>query len=104
MGFYTIPTLKTKQVKTMPKRELLNPNQKAEIAKLYSTENYSQEDLGIMHGVSTTTIRRALHEFGLCTFNTEVTPKERSLLDTIKTMHIETVEQLRDVLRKGLQC
>lgn len=88
----------------MSKRELLNPNQKAEIAKLYSTENYSQEDLGIMHGVSTTTIRRALHEFGLCTFNTEVTPKERGLLDTIKTMHIETVEQLRDVLRKGLQC
>lgn len=88
----------------MPKRELLNPNQKQEIADLYRTGEYSQNDLGVMYAVSTTTIRRSLYEFGLCEFNTEVTNKERSLLDTIKAMHIETVEQLRDVLRKGLQC
>lgn len=88
----------------MSKRELLNPNQKQEIADLYRTGEYSQSDLGVMYAVSTTTIRRTLYEFNLCTFNSEVTSKERSLLDTIKTMHIETVEQLRDVLSKGLQC
>jgi len=88
----------------MPKRELLNPNQKQEIADLYSAKRHSQEDLGILYGVSVTTIRRTLHEFNLCTFNSEVTHKERSFLDSIKAMHIETVEQLRDVLRKGLQC
>ena len=88
----------------MPKRELLNPNQKQEIADLYRTGEYSQGDLGVMYVVSATTIRRTLYEFNLCTFNSEVTSKERSFLESIKAMHIETVEQLRDVLRKGLQC
>ena len=88
----------------MSKRELLNATQKAEIADLYRTGEYSQGDLGVMYVVSATTIRRTLYEFNLCTFNSEVTHKERSLLDTIKAMHIDTVQQLRDVLRKGLQC
>lgn len=88
----------------MSKRELLNANQKAEIADLYRTGEYSQGDLGVMYVVSATTIRRTLYEFNLCTFNSEVTSKERSFLESIKAMHIETVEQLRDVLRKGLQC
>ena len=88
----------------MSKRELLNANQKAEIADLYRTGEYSQGDLGVMYVVSATTIRRTLYEFGLCEFNSEVTHKERSFLESIKAMHIETVEQLRDVLRKGLQC
>lgn len=88
----------------MSKRELLNVIQKAEIADLYRTGEYSQGDLGVMYVVSATTIRRTLYEFNLCTFNSEVTSKERSFLESIKAMHIETVEQLRDVLRKGLQC
>ncbi len=88
----------------MSKRELLNAIQKAEIADLYRTGEYSQGDLGVMYVVSATTIRRTLYEFNLCTFNSEVTSKERSFLESIKAMHIETVEQLRDVLRKGLQC
>lgn len=88
----------------MSKRELLNATQKAEIADLYRTGEYSQGDLGVMYVVSATTIRRTLYEFNLCTFNSEVTSKERSFLESIKAMHIETVEQLRDVLRKGLQC
>ncbi len=88
----------------MSKRELLNAIQKAEIADLYRTGEYSQGDLGVMYVVSATTIRRTLYEFNLCTFNSEVTSKERSFLEAIKAMHIETVEQLRDVLRKGLQC
>lgn len=88
----------------MSKRELLNANQKAEIADLYRTGEYSQGDLGVMYVVSATTIRRTLYEFNLCTFNSEVTSKERSFLESIKAMHIDTVQQLRDVLRKGLQC
>ena len=88
----------------MSKRELLNATQKAEIADLYSAKSHSQEDLGILYGVSATTIRRTLYEFNLCTFNSEVTSKERSFLESIKAMHIDTVQQLRDVLRKGLQC
>jgi hypothetical protein len=88
----------------MSKRELLNATQKAEIADLYRTGEYSQGDLGVMYVVSATTIRRTLYEFNLCTFNSEVTSKERSFLESIKAMHIDTVQQLRDVLRKGLQC
>ena len=88
----------------MPKHDLLSPEQKAEIAALYKEGNVSQTDLGITYGVSATTIRRTLYEFGLCTFNSEVTHKERSLLETIKQFNIKTVDQLRSVLSKGVQC
>lgn len=104
MGFYTISNLKTKQVKTMSKRELLNPIQKQVIADKYKNKEATQEELAIEFEVSATTIRRTLYEFGLCTFNSEVTAKERSLLETIKQFNIKTVDQLRSVLAKGVQC
>lgn len=104
MGFYTIPNLKTKQVKTMPKRELLNPIQKQVIADKYKNKEATQEELAIEFEVSATTIRRTLYEFGLCKFNSEVTTKERSLLETIKQFNIKTVDQLRSVLAKGVKC
>lgn len=88
----------------MPKAKVLTPTEKQQVADQYRAGDTSQQDLGIIFGVSTTTIRRVLYEHGLCQFNTEVTHKERSFLESIKAMHIETVEQLRDVLRKGLQC
>lgn len=88
----------------MSKRELLNATQKAEIADLYRTGEYSQGDLGVMYVVSATTIRRTLYEFNLCTFNSEVTSKERSFLEAIKALNIQTVDQLRALVTKGLQC
>jgi hypothetical protein len=88
----------------MSKQKLLTPCEKAQIATQYKAGGVSQEDLGIIYGVSATTIRRTLYEFGLCTFNSEVTQKERSLLDVIKQYGISTAEQLRSVLAKGVQC
>ena len=88
----------------MPKRELLNPTQKQIIADKYKNKEATQEELAIEFEVSATTIRRTLYEFDLCTFNSEVTTKERSLLETIKQFNIKTVDQLRSVLAKGVQC
>ena len=88
----------------MSKRELLNSTQKQVIADKYKNKEATQEELAIEFEVSATTIRRTLYEFGLCTFNSEVTAKERSLLETIKQFNIKTVDQLRSVLAKGVQC
>jgi len=88
----------------MSKQKLLTPCEKAEIATQYKAGGVTQEDLAVIYGVSATTIRRTLYEFGLCTFNSEVTTKERSLLETIKQFNIKTVDQLRIVLSKGVQC
>ena len=104
MSFYTISNLKTKQVKTMSKQKLLTPCEKAEIATQYKAGGVTQEDLAVIYEVSATTIRRALYEYGLCKFNSEVTPHERDLLEVIKQYTIKTAEQLRSVLAKGVQC
>ena len=88
----------------MSKRELLNPTQKQVIADKYKNKEATQEELAIEFEVSATTIRRTLYEFGLCQFNSEVTHKERSLLEVIKQYGISTTEQLRSVLAKGVQC
>lgn len=88
----------------MSKQKLLTPCEKAEIATQYKAGGVTQEDLAVIYGVSATTIRRTLYEFGLCKFNSEVTTKERSLLEVIKQYDISTTEQLRSVLAKGVQC
>lgn len=88
----------------MSKRELLNPIQKQVIADKYKNKEATQEELAIEFEVSATTIRRTLYEFGLCKFDSEVTTKERSLLEVIKQYGISTAEQLRSVLAKGVQC
>lgn len=88
----------------MSKQKLLTPCEKTEIATQYKAGGVTQEDLAFIYGVSATTIRRTLYEFGLCKFNSEVTTKERSLLEVIKQYDISTTEQLRSVLAKGVQC
>lgn len=88
----------------MSKRELLNSNEKEQIAAEYRAGNSCQEGLAIEYGVSRSTIRRALHEHGLATNTRETTTTERSLLETIKQFNIKTVEQLNSLIRKGLEC
>lgn len=88
----------------MSKRELLNSNEKEQIAAEYRAGNSCQEDLAIEYGVSRSTIRRALHEHGLVTNTRETTTNERSILETIKQFNIKTVEQLSSLIRKGLEC
>lgn len=88
----------------MSKRKLLNSTQKQAIADKYKNKEATQEELATEFEVSATTIRRTLYEFGLCKFDSEVTSKERSLLETIKQFNIKTVDQLRSVLAKGVQC
>lgn len=85
-------------------KTLLTPVEKEAIAAAYKDTKLSQADLASAYSVSSTTIRRALHEHGVVEFNTEASSKERSLLDVIKAYGIDSVSRLREVLTKGVQC
>lgn len=84
--------------------KLLSFAEKESIAERYKSSEVSQADLAIEFKVSRTTIRRALHEFGLSKMDSEASTTERSLLETIKAFGIDSTERLRDVLNKGVQC
>ena len=87
----------------MPKRTL-TAEEKEHIVCIYSAEKATQSDLAIHYGVGRTTIRRVLADAGLAVFNEHATPKERNLLEVLKTFSIESADQLSRVLQRGLSC
>ncbi len=85
--------------------KLLTQTQKQALADQYTAEDgYSQADLAIQYGISTSTVRRTLAEFGLAKNNNEASPKERNLLNVLESFGINSTQRLSEVLQRGLQC
>ena len=74
------------------------------IIAAYSTKEVSQTDLAIQYGIGRTSVRRVLASAGLATYKDYATPKERKLLEVIKTFEINEPEKLSKILQRGLQC
>lgn len=87
----------------MSKRHLTQ-EEKHDIACIFRAKKANQSELAMQFGASRTAIRRVLNEYGLVTFSTEATKKERSMLDAIQFYGIENVDKLRQVLQRGIQC
>lgn len=67
----------------------------------YQDKKVRQSDLAISYGVGRTTIRRALKEAGLCTYNGHISSKEKSLLEVLKTFNIDSAQKLSQLLQRG---
>ena len=82
----------------------LSQAEKNSIIAAYSTKEVSQTDLAIQYGIGRTSVRRVLASAGLATYKDYATPKERKLLEVIKTFEINEPEKLSKILQRGLQC
>ena len=74
------------------------------IIAAYSTKEVSQTDLAIQYGIGRTSVRRVLASAGLATYKEYATPKERKLLEVIKSFEINEPEKLSKILQRGLKC
>lgn len=73
----------------------LNSSEKAYICELYMLNKYSQRDIAVKVGVSSTSVRRVLAEKGLCKFTSYATPEQRALLRVLEARGIHNVDQLK---------
>lgn len=71
---------------------------KDEAVQYYIANNSTLEEVGLLYGISSTTISRHLAELGYKDLKRHKTDRENSMLKYLRTKNILTVEDLKKVL------